>query len=644
MTHRIRRSAWAVLSALLTLAPSWAAAQGGDVRLHALTSTPTTFTGNSSSVELTTKGAYGSLLIDINGAIGGGSTLSLTCLGNYDGAGYVARAMNGPYPATTEDSDGAVTVTGQYSASIAGCQKVKVSASAWGTGSPVVTLTASSLGGSSGGGSGGGGAVTNAGTFAVQVTQGGNTAAVNASSQLSVTCANCSGSGVSVLEDVLSANGDAGTPAYSVRNDTLTSASSTDGDYQPLKSNAAGALYTADTYAGVVASTGVGASGAQTPRVVTATDSTIGTVTAVTTVSTVTNVATIGTSVTPGVAAGNLGKAEDAVAASADTGVMALGVRADTAAATGANGDYVPFLVDSLGRQWISGGDVEDAVATAGGTLVMAGTMRLDTAASSAGASGDNANFLTDALGKLWVTASFAEDTAHTDGHTGSFILGIRRDTTPTSSSGTAGDYSAINVDANGRVYTNTTLYDAAGAALTPATDKAEDAAHVSGDTGPVMMTRRIDTPATSSGTSGDYSTLDSSAEGAVYTTPIATGATSAGALGCAVVSAASTNSTNCKAAAGNVYGMYLLNTTTTVYYLRIYNSSSAPTCSSATGFIQSWPVPPAGAAGQTGGFSFSFPTGRAYTTGISYCLTAGSSSTDNTNAAVGIFGEVLYR
>jgi hypothetical protein len=43
-------------------------------------------------------------------------------------------------------------------------------------------------------------------------------------------------------------------------------------------------------------------------------------------------------------------KLEDAVAASGDAGVMALAVRADTAAATGANGDYVPLLTDSLGK------------------------------------------------------------------------------------------------------------------------------------------------------------------------------------------------------------------------------------------------------------------------------------------------------
>lgn len=60
------------------------------------------------------------------------------------------------------------------------------------------------------------------------------------------------------------------------------------------------------------------------------------------------DVTTVGT-ITPGTAAANLGKAEDAVAGSGDVGVMALAVRADTAASTAANGDYVPLLTDSVG-------------------------------------------------------------------------------------------------------------------------------------------------------------------------------------------------------------------------------------------------------------------------------------------------------
>ncbi len=57
------------------------------------------------------------------------------------------------------------------------------------------------------------------------------------------------------------------------------------------------------------------------------------------------------TSVVPGVAATNLGKAEDAAHASGDVGVAAMSVRADAAAAlSGADNDYQPLITDANGR------------------------------------------------------------------------------------------------------------------------------------------------------------------------------------------------------------------------------------------------------------------------------------------------------
>lgn len=60
------------------------------------------------------------------------------------------------------------------------------------------------------------------------------------------------------------------------------------------------------------------------------------------------------TAITPGTAAANLGKAEDAAHSSGDTGVMSLGVRKDTATAlAGADGDYQPAIFDANGRQHV---------------------------------------------------------------------------------------------------------------------------------------------------------------------------------------------------------------------------------------------------------------------------------------------------
>lgn len=142
------------------------------------------------------------------------------------------------------------------------------------------------------------------------------------------------------------------------------------------------------------------------------------------------------------------------------------------------------------------------------------------------------------------------------------------------------------------------------------------------------------------SGTGVQRVTLANDSTGVVTSIPSA--AASAGVAECVVLSAASTNSTSCKAAAANLYGYEFYNTSTTVYYLRFYNASSAPTCSSATNFIRSIPIPPAAAAGQVGGAVADYGNAAvAYSTGIGYCITGGSSSTDNTNAATGIFGTI---
>ena len=62
------------------------------------------------------------------------------------------------------------------------------------------------------------------------------------------------------------------------------------------------------------------------------------------------DIANITTSVTPGTAAGNLGKAEDAAHNSGDTGVFVLGVRSDTNnAATSVDGDYSQISTNKAG-------------------------------------------------------------------------------------------------------------------------------------------------------------------------------------------------------------------------------------------------------------------------------------------------------
>lgn len=117
---------------------------------------------------------------------------------------------------------------------------------------------------------------------------------------------------------------------------------------------------------------------------------------------------------------------------------------------------------------------------------------------------------------------------------------------------------------------------------------------------------------------------------------------TSGGLSSCVVQSAASTNATNCKASAGQLYNIEVINTTSTIYYLRLYNSSGSPTCSSSTGFVRTVPIPHGAGAGAGVGFNQS--PGEAFGTGIGFCLTGGGSSTDNTNAATGVYITLLYK
>lgn len=101
---------------------------------------------------------------------------------------------------------------------------------------------------------------------------------------------------------------------------------------------------------------------------------------------------------------------------------------------------------------------------------------------------------------------------------------------------------------------------------------------------------------------------------------------------------AASTNATNIKASAGTLCHLTAINTTVTTYYLRMYNLAAAPTCSSATGAVHTYPVLP------SGGINIPLPVGETYSAGIGFCVTGGGADTDNTNAATGVWIEASFR
>jgi hypothetical protein len=130
------------------------------------------------------------------------------------------------------------------------------------------------------------------------------------------------------------------------------------------------------------------------------------------------------TAVVPGTGATNLGKAEDAAHASGDVGVMALAVRNDSAASFGANLDYSPMSVNSVGALQINfdasfqtGSSVirlEDSSVSEGAALVMAGARRIDTPAANPGSSGDAGFINQNVEGYLYVDTVRRNTMTHT--------------------------------------------------------------------------------------------------------------------------------------------------------------------------------------------------------------------------------------
>lgn len=199
-------------------------------------------------------------------------------------------------------------------------------------------------------------------------------------------------------------------------------------------------------------------------------------------------------SVTPGTAASNLGKAEDAGHATGDVGVMSLAVRqaADTPL-SGADLDYEPLQTDA------------------------SGFLKVNVKAGSAGGT------------------EFAEDTVHTTGDAGTMALVVRNDTLASLVS-TDGDYAPLQVNASGALFVQQgAALDVSGATVTvdlganndvtidnSSIVNAEDAVHGSGDSGVMALGVRNDDLAALAGTDGDYAPFQLTENGALLSCPAA--------------------------------------------------------------------------------------------------------------------------
>ncbi len=418
-------------------------------------------------------------------------------------------------------------------------------------------------------------AVTNAGTFAVQVT--GSTPGTGAAN-------------LGKAEDAAHTSGDVGVMNLAVRRDANTSLVDTDGDYAPLQVDAGGSLKVAiisgagagggasivDDAAFTVGSTSLTPVGGtyrsvrdlvddndagafamtqrrallaaiETPAGDSAMDDTndavrVNVVAGGAGGGAVTNVGTFavqesGAALTSLQLIDDVVAAEDTVSADADKGVRILAVRKATPANTsGTDGDY-EFLQVSGGRLWASAvidtalpagsnvigaltanqsvnvAQINGVAATMGNGAAGTGVQRVTLASDSTGNIATIGTSVTPGTGAA--NLGKAEDAAHTSGDVGVLNLAVRRDADTTLVDAT-GDYAPLQVNAAGSLKVAVTSGGTAG------TQYQVDAVAGATDTGTLLLAVRDDALATLTPADGDYTQLRVDSVGALQVTQAA--------------------------------------------------------------------------------------------------------------------------
>ena len=286
-------------------------------------------------------------------------------------------------------------------------------------------------------------------------------------------------------EDDAHASGDVGVLALAVRRDTAAVGSGTDGDNSTLNVNASGRLYTSATVDAAlpagnnnigdvdIASIAAGDNNIGNVDVVTlpalpagantigavniAAAQTLATVTTVGTVTTITNAVTVvGAAAEDAAASGNpvlAGGRYDSTPRTLETGDVG-------AVALNASGQVLVEIAAGAGSGGTAAADDADFTAgTTSGTPVM-GVYESSPTSVTDGDLGTVGITQTRALKVAIASGGVsgkAEDAAHSSGDEGIVMLAVRRDTAAVGS-GTDGDYSTVNVNASGRVYTSATV------------------------------------------------------------------------------------------------------------------------------------------------------------------------------------------
>lgn len=106
-------------------------------------------------------------------------------------------------------------------------------------------------------------------------------------------------------------------------------------------------------------------------------------------------------------------------------------------------------------------------------------------------------------------------------------------------------------------------------------------------------------------------------------------------------LSAASNNATLVKGSPSQLYEIMLVNTTSTIYYFKLYDKATAPAPATDVPVL-TLPVPHATGAGAS--LVVPIPNGLAFSLGLGFSLVGAIADDDNTAAATGVAINLLYK
>lgn len=262
--------------------------------------------------------------------------------------------------------------------------------------------------------------------------------------------------------------------------------------------------------------------------------------------------------------------------------------------------------------------------------MATTGALRVDVGATSANSTAIKVNVASGGIASGGIASgaiaagatsiATTEDTASAAGDHLVKVAQIRLDTPVSGANLSAsGDYTQFIADSFGKTWVTGTY--------------AEDLAHVAGEAIAGNGARRIDTPASSAGTSGDWATMDSSAEGALWVTqtPTTTGGLTIHKTDALVATAVAV-----KASAGNIYGYHIFNPNTADVYVHVYNIAQGSTTVGTSARTISMLVPGGGVLDAV------FPMPLGFSTAITVAAT--TTLTGSSAPSTGLVTNIYYK